>query len=352
MLTSVCKSVLVLAVVFVACRATMRYPSTLTAARDDKIRAKQAIFLTTTPSARIADMIANDPQLEAKMQAITVSRGEEMSTIDKLRSFFTIPRKLMLWNKSVGSGELKKESEEVVRAFLAKNDITKTHISINEYNPELIWRRTWDNGDTSFLAKITMGNINALIYTITFGRLTGISGDGYDPMSDTLVFYSDNLDVTMREAGLAVDHRKKKRLGIATGLYALGRYLFPINLYQEAMAADKVFEFNEAYGDAESVADAYALIIPSFGMYLAASIILVNKFISKAKGTEDWMTKAAKAIKKSKTFSNLPQGVKKIGTKPLLLKWSVVIPVLVGANLVGRAIGAIKAHSTRRNKRP
>ena len=64
--------------------------------------------------------------------------------------------------------------------------------------------------NTSYLAKITMGNLNALIYTITYGRLTGGTGDGYDPMSDTLVFYSDNLDITLREAGLAVDHDEKK----------------------------------------------------------------------------------------------------------------------------------------------
>ena len=98
-------------------------------------------------------MIANDPQLEDKMQAITVSRGDEKPMTDKLRSFFTIPRKLMLWNKEIGSGELKEESEEVVRAFLAENDVTSTHISINEYNPKLIWKRMHENKNTSFLAK-------------------------------------------------------------------------------------------------------------------------------------------------------------------------------------------------------
>ena len=231
-------------------------------------------------------------------------------------------------------------------AFLAKNDVTSTHISINQYDPKLIWKRTYENENTSFLAKITMGNINALIYTVTLGRLTALAGDGYDPMSDTLIFYSDNLDITLLEAGLAADLVQKNKQGFSTDLYALGRYLFPIALYQEAAAAGKVFKFTESYGDAESIEDAYALIIPSFGMYLAATIILVNKFISKVKGTEDWITKAATAVKESKAVAKLPEGAKKLATKPALLKWGIVIPVLAGANIVGRVIGAIKARAT------
>ena len=349
MCLSVFRSVIILVLVLGACRASRRSPpSQLTATEEGEVKVRQAIFLTATSSEKIDLMIANDPQLEDKMQAITVSRGDEKPMTDKLRSFFTIPRKLMLWNKEIGSGELKEESEEVVRAFLAENDVTSTHISINEYNPKLIWKRMHENKNTSFLAKITMGNLNALIYTITYGRLTGGTGDGYDPMSDTLVFYSDNLDITLREAGLAVDHDEKNKKGFGTGLYTLGRYLFPIALYQDASAAGKVFKFNESYGDAESIEDAYALIIPSFGMYLAATIILVNKFISKIKGTDDWITKAANAVGKSKTVAKLPEGVKKWATKPALLKWGIIIPVLVGANIVGRVIGSIKARATRK----
>ena len=71
------------------------------------------------------------------------------------------------------------------------------------------------------------------------------------------------------------------------------------------------FKFTESYGDAESIEDAYALIIPSFGVYLALTIILVNKFISKVKGTADWITKAANAVGKSKTVAKLPEGIKK-----------------------------------------
>lgn len=345
--------VLVTVLAFGACRASLRSPLLqLTAQEEGEVKVKQAIFLTATPSEKINRMIANDPLLEEKMLAITVSRGDEKPTTDRMRDFFTIPRKLMLWNKEIGSGELEEESEEVVRAFLAKHGVTSTHISINEYDPKLIWKRTYENNNTSFLAKITMGNLNALIYTLTFGRLTGATGDGYDPMSDTLIFYSDNLDITLREAGLAVDHDIKSKQGFSTGLYALGRYLFPIALYQEAAAAGKVFSFTESYGDAESIKDAYSLIIPSFGMYLAATILFVNNFISKAKGTDDWITKATKSVKKSKAVAKLPQGIKKWATHPRLLKWGIIIPVLVGANVVGRAIGAVKARSTHKQTTP
>ena len=100
-----------------ACRASLRPPppSQLSAKTEDEIKVKQAIFLTTTSSEKIDTLIANDPQLEEKMRAIIVSRGGKKPIIDRLRSFFSIPRKLMLWNREIGSGELKEDSEKVVR---------------------------------------------------------------------------------------------------------------------------------------------------------------------------------------------------------------------------------------------
>lgn len=339
--------VLLLCFVGSACRPVARQepmlqPHTIMSNRND-VGVEQALFLTTTAVDKIEALVAADPQLEEKMRAIMVSRGEKNPKVDRWRDFFTIPQKLMLWNKTVGSGELAAESEEVVRAFLAKHDLADTHISINEYNPKLIWKRTYANKETSFLSKITLGNLNALVYTVTFGRLTGATGDGYDTMSDTLIFYSDNLDVALREAGLAVDRHEKNEKGISTDLYALGRYIFPIALVQEAMAAGKVFDFVEELGSSEGVEDAYALIIPSFGMYLAATILLLNKWISNAQGKEDWVTRAAEAIGKSEKVNNLPPQTKKWATHPRLLKWGIIIPVIVGANIVGRAIGALKA---------
>ena len=83
-----------------------------------------------------------------------------------------------------------------------------------------------------------MGNLNALIYTVTLGRLTGGTGDGYDPMSDTLIFYSDNLDVTLREAGLAVDHDKRSKQGFGTGLYHCWDVIcFPIALFSRGASS-------------------------------------------------------------------------------------------------------------------
>ena len=336
----------------IACRPMVRQDPALQAQaimsdRSD-VGFEQALFLTTTAVDKIEHLVAADPQLEEKMRAIMVSRGEKNPKVDRWRDFFTIPHKLMLWNKTVGSGELAVESEEVVRAFLAKHDLADTHISINEYNPKLIWKRTYANKETSFLSKITLGNLNALIYTITFGRLTGATGDGYDIMSDTLIFYSDNLDVALRETGLAVDRNEKSEKGIRTDLYALGRYIFPVALLQEAMAADKVIDFVEELGSAEGVKDAYALIIPSFGMYLAATILLLNKWISNVQGKEDWVTRAAEAIGKSEKVNNLPPQTKKWASHPRLLKWGIIIPVIVGANIVGRVIGGLKARTKER----
>ena len=133
--------------------------------------AKQVVLLTSETDDEIEKRLKNDPQLEEKLHSIMMTRGRKHSIIDKVRSFFSLPAKLILWNRTVGSGELHKDAETAVKLALADGGTTDTHVSINEYNPKIIWQRTFQNDKSSILTKLTFGTMNALIYTVIPGRL-------------------------------------------------------------------------------------------------------------------------------------------------------------------------------------
>ena len=264
------------------------------------------------------------------------------------------------------------DAETAVKFALLEGDSLDTHISINEYNPKLIWSRTFKNDKASFLAKITLGTLAAIIYTVIPRRL--VAGDAYFPIADTVVLYSDNMDIALHEAGHAIDFAEKHKVGIGPGLYNLGAIVFPIRLYQEAVATGKAFEFTAEHGASEDLQSSYALLFPAFGTYLAASILSANKLISKYKDkrgkevtrltkwlrtkTDDLlMWQAERGLLKHGSLKQIQEAVEQYGadahkhirsftakkafkSSKKLVNLMLIIPVVITAHIAGRVMGA------------
>lgn len=338
-----------LLVVVGACKSQIRqepvFEPRLATEGSGKLVARQVVLMTSSDDNEVEKRLKNDPQLEERLHKILITRGGEHPIIDKLRSFFTIPLKLIFWNRSVGSGELHEDAEIAIKLALEDGGASETHVSINEYNPKLIWQRTFQNDKTSFLSKVTLGTATALIYTVVPQRLFYGVGEHYNPFADTIVLYSDNLDLALHEAGHAIDFSEKHKKGIGAGLYSLGRLLFPIKLYQEAVANGKAFQFLKEHGTSEDVASSYALLFPAFGTYLAGAIFTSNKLISKIK-----IARGREATRLSKWLNNVADAMSKwrasrthggrITSSSKAMKFAVVIPVIVAAHIVGRVMGA------------
>ena len=371
MKTKLCGVVLAFVFSVTACKPIVRqeplFEPSIATKDDGKLVARQVVLLTNESESEIEKRIKNDPQLEEKLHQVLVTRGKEHKIVDTLRSFFSWPEKLLLWNRTVGSGELHEDAEIAVKLALADGGSTSTHISINEYDPKIIWQRTFQNDKTSILSKVTFGTLIALIYTVIPGRLFYGVGDHYNPFADTVVLYSDNLDIALHEAGHAIDFSEKQKNHIGPGLYSLARFFFPITLYQEAVATGKAFEFTAEHGASEDVRSSYALLFPAFGTYLAGSIFAANGMIDVGKklaGKEQtrltkWLNRRAEGMAdwwKSKAFKMTGEGtahvnyedlakfkesapaVKKLGVRAM--KFAIIIPVIVAAHIVGRVMGA------------
>lgn len=216
----------------------------------------------------ISDQVqTKEAELLQQAAEIEVTRGFASEIVELIRFLATLPEKLLLWNRTVGSGELSEDSEQVVRVFLAMHYSTATHVSINEYNPSLICKRVFENSSAPPLFKFTLGILEIIHYTLFPAKLIG--GDYYLPIADTIVICSDNLAIALHEAGHAIDFAEQDRNGLGRGFYSITRMLPPVMLHQEAVATRKAITFAESCGEKLDVKHCWSLLIPAFGTYIA-----------------------------------------------------------------------------------
>ena len=241
-----------------------------------------------------------EAELLERAAKVEVTRGSSSDLVELVRAFFTIPEKLLLWDRTVGSGELNEDSEQVMRFFLALHHCNDTHVSINEFNPFLISERIGQNNRVSLLSKLTLGVLEVILYTLTPAKLLG--GDYYLPIANTIVINSDNLAIALHEAGHAIDTVEKDRNGLGAGQYSLMRMLPPIMLYQEIAATRKAITFAESCGEETSIKWCWSLLIPAFGTYIA---YVINKYVE-------------------------------------VNYWLVLISILIACHVLGRVINAVR----------
>ena len=347
---------IVLAILF-SCKPLVRQtpyfqPSAATEEEGKQV-AKQIILLTSTSDSEIDKRIQSDPRLEDKLNEILVSSGKRRTLANTLRNILSWPKKLMLWKRTDTADDLYHEAEAELESALAQDGSIPADISVDEYDPEIIWERTFDNAKTSTLAKLNFGTLNALIYTVASDKAL-YQAEGDNLLTDTVVVYADDLDASLSKAEQAINISEKRQKEISGGWYTLGRLLSPVRLYREAIYMGKAFEFSQRQGRAISDEErsSYALVFTAFGAYLATAIFVGDEILSMAKSAtgrnitrlSKWIHDKAEVMSKWKIFNK----AKKVdrGQKHMTrlarraLRLGLALPIVIAAHIVGRIMGA------------
>lgn len=143
-----------------------------------------------------------DPRLpEAPLFEAQIERGRPNRVLDK--SDWVWPGswlgKLVLWDRRVDNHQIGEETEEMMRRYLAHNDLEHVKVRLNMYAPRDEFRRTVRNRSVGVGWRYTVGMIAWLQYTILPGRILG--GDNYNPYSNTINLYSDIPAIAVHEGG-------------------------------------------------------------------------------------------------------------------------------------------------------
>ncbi len=198
---------------------------------------------------------------------IEVQVGSSNAFVDLIRNILSIPKKFLLLNSNINSGNVSNETIEKMREYLDANGLHDVAISVNQYKPQWIWDRIFTNPKTSVLSKCTIGFMHGLDETFSIPKLTG--GDHYDFASNTIHLFSNDASAALHACGHAKDYNQQEY----PTLYALTKELPLVGplaaLYQEAVASENAITYLREKKSGEGVRQAFTLLIPAFFSHLA-----------------------------------------------------------------------------------
>lgn len=229
-----------------------------------------AMLLTACASApyeygtgRLAEDAALYPPMEQQFYI-----GEPHAFLDNAGWIWpeSLLRKLLLLDTSIDNHRVSPETVAVLERYLIDNELEHVQVLINCYKPGNQWSRLFRNRTVGGGWRFTLGVLSVVSYTIMPGRFFG--GDAYNPYTNTIYLYSDNINVALHEAGHAKDFARRELKGTHAAIYSLP--LAP--LYYEARATNDALSYLKASGDFEQQADAYTILYPAYGTYLGADL--------------------------------------------------------------------------------
>lgn len=197
--------------------------------------------------------------------------GKPYEGLDDIGDYiFSLPSKLILWNRDISSHKITEENKLILKQYILENNLRAVKVRFNQYSPGGELQRIVQNEKIHPAAKYTVGLFSWLIYSILPERLFAglIGGDHYNPFSDTIHIYSNNVVVMIHEGGHAKDFSQREAATLYSAIYSI-----PIigTLYHEAVASDDTLSYFSEKGKDKEIEDSYKLLIPAYSTYLGGS---------------------------------------------------------------------------------
>ncbi len=175
--------------------------------------------------------------------------------------------KLVLWDRDIDSHEISEETVATTREYLRSNGLDDVLVLVNSYHPGSQWSRLFRNREVGFAWRYTLGIFNVLRYTFVPGRIVG--GDHYNPYTNTINLFSDDIAISLHEAGHAKDFNRRRFKGVHAALYNLPG----APLYYESIATSEALSYLQEECRPGDLQHAYRLLHPAYGTYLGSTFL-------------------------------------------------------------------------------
>ncbi|MDG2381888.1 MAG: hypothetical protein P8N76_09445 [Pirellulaceae bacterium] len=188
-----------------------------------------------------------------------VERGRPNVLLDTAGDAFSIPSKVLLWNRKAGNRNISSKTENELGRYMIDNGLESTKVRLNQYAPIDEWRRLVENKSVPAIARYTLGTLHNVGYTLIPGRIFG--DDKYNPYTDTLSVYSDIPSIAMTEVAYAKDIRSRKH----PGWYVFGQEFPVLGIVHETHATQDALNYLAMDGDPDSLSEATRVLYPRYG---------------------------------------------------------------------------------------
>jgi hypothetical protein len=221
-----------------------------------------------------------------------IERGMTVPPLDFFGDLISKPLQLLFWTRRYGNHSISAKTEDAIEQHLKFRNLTDVKVRINQWAPHKEIARLFRNKHIAWPYRILF--LPSTLIASLLGRpLSGlIISDYYDPGSNSIHLFSDEISIAIHEAGHAHDFAGRKW----KGTYALCRIIPGFNVFQEAIASDEAFYYLETTENYEELLRAYKILYPAFSTYIANFIPLsffgllgaltVGHFIGRAKSKD------------------------------------------------------------------
>ncbi len=200
-----------------------------------------------------------------------IERGRSIPPLDWTASALAAPVKILLWNRRYATHKISPETETVLADFIRKNELRTLKVRLNQWAPFDEIKRIVKNDEVGLPYRLFAIPFSFL--TAAMGRPLGglVMSDYYDPFSNTIHIYSDDIAIALHEAGHAKDFAKQQW----RGTYALVRSFPGVNLAQELIATHEAFDYLDLHGPEKERIRAPAVLYPAFATYAGSYLTMI-----------------------------------------------------------------------------
>lgn len=211
-------------------------------------------------------------------------RGIDFPPLDYFGDLISKIHQLLFWNRHYGNHRVSAHTEQRIAEFLNYNELKDVKVRINQWAPHKEIARLITNKNIAWPYKILF--FPSTLVVSTLGRpFSGlIFSDYYDPGSNTIHLFSDDVSIALHEAGHAFDFSIQKY----KGSYALIRIFPGINLVQESNATEEAILYLENKGYYSELMDAPKTLYPAYSTYIASYISSSPVALVGAVGMGHW----------------------------------------------------------------
>lgn len=115
--------------------------------------------------------------------------------IDTVLNTLRAPLRMLNFTGLDTSRDVTLETIQKIEAYLRRNEMDHVRVSVNLYDPEMEWKRTFANPRTMLITKLFSGTLNALAATIIPKKFQPINI--YDQYTDTVSINSNDLGMAL-----------------------------------------------------------------------------------------------------------------------------------------------------------
>ena len=202
-----------------------------------------------------------------------IERGMAVPPLDFMGDTLSKPLQLLFWTRKYGNHNISPETEKELEDFLAYYKLTDVKVRINQWAPHKEVGRLIVNKNIAWPYRIFFFP-STLIVSLLGRPLSGLLiSDYYDPGSNTINIFSDEVPIVLHEAGHALDFSTQE----FKGTYGLARALPGVNLVQESIATDEALHYMEETQKYGQLIRGYKVLYPAYATYavsyLSSSIV-------------------------------------------------------------------------------